>query len=387
MKKILSCKFLLLLAIFGLHAQTESNLIQTESGLQVKIHQEGIGPFPKPGDMITAHYTGKLLDGSVFDSSVKRGTPFSFEIGTGQVIKGWDEGFQLLKRGAKASFIIPADLAYGDRGMGSIPPNSVLIFDVELIEIEQAIALETFNVKGKDTIKTTSGLKYILVKDGTGKKAEADCKVEIHYTGYFEDGRIFDSTHKKGQTFKVLLGNRNLIPGLEEALMLMSEGAMYRVIVPPELGLAKMNQGKSLGDGDLIFDVEMISVSEKIEVEEYNVEGKRLYNHESGLKYFIISEKNGKRAKSGDFVEMHYTGYLEDGSIFDSSVKRGEVFTFKLGIGQVIKGWDAGVQLMNEGDKFRFIIPPSLGYGDRKIGNIPSNSTLIFDVELIRIVE
>src|SRR5690606_27677542 len=104
----------------------------TDSGLQYQILQEGSGPRPSGSTArVTVHYEGRLLNGSIFDSSYKRNQPASF--GLNQVISGWTEGVQLMNQGAKFRFFIPANLAYGTRGAGSIPPNSTLIFDVELL--------------------------------------------------------------------------------------------------------------------------------------------------------------------------------------------------------------------------------------------------------------
>src|SRR5690606_27214675 len=109
---------------------------------------------------------------------------------------------------------------------------------------------------------------------------------------------------------------------------------------------------------------------------------------ESGLKYIVIDEGNGAKAENGKAVEVHYTGYLTDGKVFDSSRDRGEPIEFVLGKGQVIKGWEEGIALMSIGDKFKLIIPPALGYGERGAGNvIPPNTTLIFDVELMSVSE
>ncbi|MBD5779289.1 FKBP-type peptidyl-prolyl cis-trans isomerase [Pelagicoccus sp. NFK12] len=109
----------------------------TESGLHYIVEQEGDGETPSKGQTVTAHYHGTLLNGDVFDSSVERGKPFQFPVGMGRVIKGWDEAFLDMKKGEKRKLILPAQIAYGLRGSPPvIPPNSVLVFDVELIDFK-----------------------------------------------------------------------------------------------------------------------------------------------------------------------------------------------------------------------------------------------------------
>lgn len=111
--------------------------IKTSSGLMYIVLKEGKGPIPARGALVEAHYTGRLVDGTKFDSSVDRGHPFHFVVGKGNVIKGWDEAFLSMKKGEKRILIIPPDLAYGERGAGSIPPNATLIFEVELLDFLQ----------------------------------------------------------------------------------------------------------------------------------------------------------------------------------------------------------------------------------------------------------
>jgi len=111
--------------------------VTTGSGLKYVEIKVGEGASPSPGKRVTVHYTGTLVDGTKFDSSVDRGTPFQFVIGVGQVIKGWDEGVMSMKVGGKRKLVIPSDLGYGPRGAGGvIPPNATLIFEVELLGVE-----------------------------------------------------------------------------------------------------------------------------------------------------------------------------------------------------------------------------------------------------------
>ncbi len=111
------------------------NAITTPSGLQYVVVQEGSGDAtPTKGTSVKAHYTGKLLDGKKFDSSYDRGQPIEFPVGAGRVIKGWDEAFLAMKKGEKRVLIIPSHLGYGPSGRGPIPPNAIMVFDVELVD-------------------------------------------------------------------------------------------------------------------------------------------------------------------------------------------------------------------------------------------------------------
>ena len=109
--------------------------VTTKSGLKYVVEKQGEGEAtPKPGDRVTVHYSGRLLDGQEFDSSYKRGEPIEFAVGQGQVIKGWDEALLSMKKDEKRTLIIPPELGYGTQGRGPIPPNAVMIFEVELVD-------------------------------------------------------------------------------------------------------------------------------------------------------------------------------------------------------------------------------------------------------------
>jgi rhodanese-related sulfurtransferase len=135
--RIFSVIFIGILAL-----QTSGLTMANTTELKIEITQEGSGAVAENGMSVSVHYTGKLTDGTKFDSSLDRGTPFSFTLGQGRVIKGWDQGVLGMKVGEKRTLIIPSELGYGSTGAGaSIPPNATLIFDIELLDVQMPIVL------------------------------------------------------------------------------------------------------------------------------------------------------------------------------------------------------------------------------------------------------
>jgi FKBP-type peptidyl-prolyl cis-trans isomerase len=128
-------------AAFFTKLKENKNVVESQSGLRYEIVKQGDGPGPKPEDIIKAHYTGTLVDGKVFDSSVKRGTPI--EIPLNQVVAGWTEGIQKIGKGGKIKLYVPPSLGYGDETNGDIPAGSTLVFDVELIDFKSTPAAPT----------------------------------------------------------------------------------------------------------------------------------------------------------------------------------------------------------------------------------------------------
>ncbi len=128
----------LLIGLVAISGCANKNKGVTNTGMKYEIIKEGTGPSPVRGDSVTVHYTGWLEDGTKFDSSVDRKQPFTFKLGVGQVIQGWDDGVATMKVGGITKFFIPPELGYGSRGAGGvIPPNAKLIFEVELLSIKK----------------------------------------------------------------------------------------------------------------------------------------------------------------------------------------------------------------------------------------------------------
>ena len=361
--------------------------IKTASGLEYTVKEKGNGKTAKVGDKVVVHYTGKFTNDTIFDSSLNRGKPFSFKVGVGQVIKGWDEAFLLLQVGDKATLKIGHELGYGEQQKGSIPPKSTLIFDVELLDIIESP--RPFDVTGKDTIKTPSGLKYIKTYENKlAEKVNLGNKVVLHYSGFFKDGTPFDSSVERGQPFTIKIGSGQLIKVLEEGISLMHKGEKAKFYIPSNLAYGEIGHPPTIPpNADLIFDIEVIDIQQVLAPALFDIKGKNPITTASGLKYYeVVKSKSIVKAAPGKTVKVHYSGYLADGKMFDSSVERGEAFEFTLGKGQVIAGWDEGIALMNTGDKLRLVIPYFLAYGEQgRLPLIPEKAELTFDVELIEV--
>ena len=235
-------------------------------------------------------------------------------------------------------------------------------------------------------ITTESGLKYIDEKIGLGDFPNKGDLLVVHYTGTLEDGTKFDSSHDRNQPIEFPIGMGRVIKGWDEGLLTMKIGGKRKLIIPSSLGYGSRGAGGVIPpDATLLFDVELLEIKPIIVDADFSLPGKEV-NYDSGLKTTVHKEGTGSNPNPGDNITVHYKGLLSDGTEFDSSYSRGTPFTFVVGQGRVIKGWDEGLLYMKVGEKRTLIIPPDLGYGERGAGGaIPSNATLIFEVELIKI--
>jgi peptidylprolyl isomerase len=226
---------------------------KTNTGLASRVLQKGTGTeHPGATDRVKVHYSGWTTDGKMFDSSVSRGEPVTFPLN--RVIPGWTEGVQLMTVGEKRRFWIPEELAY----KGRPGPQGTLVFDIELLDFlkkpETPVTPPDVAAPPKDAMKTASGLFYKVLKHGNGTKHPGENSiVEVHYSGWTTDGKMFDSTVARNQTGEFSLAQ--VINGWTEGVQLMVEGDTTRFWIPEDLAY-KGQAGRPAGM--LVFDIQLI---------------------------------------------------------------------------------------------------------------------------------
>ncbi len=227
---------------------------KTTTGLASRVIKPGTGKaHPARTDFVTVHYTGWTTDGKMFDSSRTSGEPAKFPLD--RVISGWTEGVQLMVTGETRRLWIPEALAY----QGRRDPKGMLVFDVELISYNAAPIAPTtppdVKVAPADAKKTASGLAYKVLTKGTGTRHPlATSNVEVHYSGWTTDGKMFDSSVTRGESITFPLNQ--VIAGWTEGVQLMFEGEKTRFWIPEALAY----KGQSDPRGMLVFDVELVKI-------------------------------------------------------------------------------------------------------------------------------
>jgi len=361
----------------------------TAQNVGIKTLKAGNGDPVKKKQLVQVHYTGWLTDSTKFDSSRDRGEPLEFVLGVGQVIMGWDIGIEGMKPGEIRSLKIPASLAYGNEAVGPIPANSDLLFEVELIGAQKSLEPDTLLNPSALKWKTLQpGIEIFDEKEGTGKALHAGMELTFHYTGWLSNGYKFGSSKDLGKSEKTVLGMRKLVKGLEIGLESLKQGGVRWARLSPSMAYGPTAMSNIPANSTLIFRVQadFVLFDEELAASMDffpNAQSIKWQNGQEGLKYFIEKEGKGNPVKSGDVIKAHYTGWLSDGTKFDSSRDRGEPISLELGAGRVIRGWDLGLVGMKPGEKRLLLIPPGLGYGSRGGGPIPPDATLIFVVELV----
>jgi FKBP-type peptidyl-prolyl cis-trans isomerase len=216
------------------------------SELKVEDTKVGTGATAAAGDTLTMEYVGTLGDGKEFDSSKKSGRAFSFVLGRGEVIKGWDQGLVGMKVGGKRKLSIPFALAYGEEGRGTIPPRADLFFDVELVDIIKA---------GEEDLVTTK-----VLKPGQGRAAKKGDTVSVHYRAKTLDGKVFEDTRNLRKAATFTIGADRTMAGLEYGVIGMKKGATWQLRIPPKVGAQQLTMAMVPPNATIVLDVEMLDI-------------------------------------------------------------------------------------------------------------------------------
>jgi len=270
----------------------------------------------------------------------------------------------------------------------------VWVFLISLILVSpfqsfsQVVATQPSAISDYEFTRKSSGVEIACLYKGLGELVKVGDLVKVHFAGSTSEGKEFYSTIKQNKPATVVVGIGKLIVGLDVGLQELTAGSKAIFKIPASMGYGKHGYGNYVPpNADLVFLVEVIEILDNpYPVVPFDAVGKDTITAKNELKYIYVKEMDAMHAESGDSVWVHYIGYLPDGKIFDTSYSDGVPFSFKLGDSQIIKGWNRGIALMNEGEKLRFFIPWKMAYGkDGLLPKIPPKTDLTFDIELIQI--
>lgn len=352
--------------------------ITPDGGLIKKILTKGTGwEQPETGDVVTVHYTGTLAsDGSTFDSSRDRNEPFTFNLGEGRVIKGWDLGVATMKRGEKAVLTCRADYAYGDNGSPpKIPGGATLNFEVELLSWRSV----------KD-LSGDGGVIKTIVKEGVDwQKPDDRDEVTVVYSAKVQgSSEPFASSGAEGVEFTVEQGLEGM-KGLPIAIKTMKKEEQVTLVLKPEYAYGSVGRVGVPPDSTVVVDLELVSWKK---VEDVTSDG-------LVIKKTLIDSKQWKKPNEGAKVTLRATGKLQDGTVF-MSYPEGSELTFITDENQVPEGLDQAVMKMKESEKALITVAPSYGYGEagkaveqnapgpiQLLAPVPPNATLTYELELV----
>ena len=407
---------------------------KTESGIYYKFHdRSGDTNKPQLNELMTLSMRYGTEDSNIFDSKLNP-RPMILPQSPPQYKGDIYEALSMMSKGDSATFILAADSFFlvtaGSRFVPDfIDSNGVLFFDVKMIELqtqeeyqraeqlkneerakEESDKLQEYiQANNLQVMPAASGLYFTETTPGNGKKPREGDWVKVNFAlSLLDKVPIYSSFEGEPASFE--FGKQFENPGVTEALSMMSEGSRASLIVPSSLAFGAAGRGDIVPPySTLLYDIQMLKIQTKEEhqaelekakqlrqaKEEKNlIESQRFLEQNSkkegvitlpsGLQYKVITMGTGEKPGSTDMVTVNYHGTLINGTVFDSSIERGQPATFR--VNGVIRGWTEALQLMPVGSKWTLYIPSELAYKNQQRGQfIEPNMALIFDVELLSI--
>lgn len=447
MKKIDSGIYaILILFLVGFAACSTSEykgFKKTHSGIYYKIHTKDNEDTVKValGKVITMDMKYSTVDSVIYDNKAINQT-IRFPLQTPEYEGDIYEALALLVKGDSATFIIDAASFFTQTAKQPSPPTFLkegdkLYFDVLIKDVQTEEDIQAENNARLDSLKAiepgliaqyiadhqitaipdSNGIYYIEKEAGKGKQAAKEMWVDVHYSVSMLNGAVlFNSRDRGADPMQFQVGNRFENDGFQLVVQKMKKGGKAEALIPSLLAFGAQGAGDVVPPyTPLYYNIELVDVmtmdewdrkrtdklamdaAEKLKKQNAEKEAIAKYIADNGytpteqlptgITYIEQVKGAGPKPVNKETVKVHYTGRLLDGTKFDSSVDRGEPFSFTIGMGQVILGWDKGIPLMTVGSKGLLIVPFDQGYGDRQAGSIPPFSTLVFEVELLEIVK
>jgi FKBP-type peptidyl-prolyl cis-trans isomerase len=359
----------------------------TSSGLKYCVIRAGPpGESPRFGDPVKINCSAWHANGALIETTRDK-APASLKVG--EMNDGVNEALQLMTTGSTWKVVVPPALAYGERGNPpDIQPNETITFELELLSFTRGPKLPAFHpgdpAKQK---KTESGLVYEPLVEGEGSPPKPDDVLDMRFAVWNTKGRLIDCSEMRNDSH--FIGRVNDLPNrvLQIAPQYMKPGARFRFEVP-----ADMSRGLPFGAPFLpvgavtVWEIELVSAKE-VHLPPYTKpDPAQQKTTASGLRYEVLAVGSGDSPRLGDKLDVVYTGWFLDGTLFESSLIHGKPYEIRpFSNRDLIPGWVEGLQLMKPGAKYRFEIPPKLAYGEKGDQKIPPNSTLVFEIELVKV--
>jgi len=414
---------------------------KTKTGVYYKIYKDDNDDTTKVrlGSIVTLYLKYGLQDSILFDSKDVP-QPIVLPVAESQYEGDFYECLKLLKQGDSATFILKAGPLFTKTFRQPAVPEfmtdeSDIYFDVKVhkvqtqedidketeiknmqMEQEEMTKLQEYVRNNQITLQpTATGIYFLETKKGTGKSAVKDGYVSVNYTVSLLGGEKLFSTIERGEPVDFKFGSQFENQGFQEVVGMMREGGKANAIIPSSMAFGAQGAGSVVPPfSTLYYDIELVKIisNEEWERKQADKEAKKQADNAqkakeetslmqkylkdnnitptitlpSGLIYVEKQAGTGPKPINGKKVKVQYTGKLLNGTVFDSSVEKGQPYEFAIGTSAVIEGWDQGIALMSQGGKGLLIIPSKLAYKDRGAGDkIPPFSPLVFDVELVEV--